>query len=59
MNLHEDTVHLTELVSNQGAVGPRNVADVVQAQVVEDQHVPVTSFQDLVQMPRDIIINLK
>ena len=29
MDLHQDAVHLTELVPNQGAAGPRNVADVV------------------------------
>lgn len=44
MGLHQDAVHLTELVPDEGAAGPRNVADVVQPQVMEDQHVPVLSL---------------
>lgn len=59
VDLHQDAVHLAELAPDQGAAGPRSVADVVQPEVVEDQHVPVPSFQYFVQMPRHIVIHLQ
>lgn len=41
MNFLQDVVHLQQFGLNEGAVGPRDVANVIQAQVVEDQDVPV------------------
>lgn len=59
MDPHQDAVHLAQLAPDQRAVGPGNVADVVQPQVVKDQHVPVPSLQDFIQMPRDIVVHLQ
>lgn len=59
MGLHQDAIHLAELAPNQGAAGPGNMADVVQPQVVQDQHVPVPSLQHPIQVPCDVVIHLQ
>ena len=39
-------------------MGSTDVADVVQAQVVQDQNVPVVSLQGAIQVTRHIVVNL-
>lgn len=58
MNLLQDVVHLHQFGLDQRTVGPADVADVVQAQVVEDQDVPVVSLQRAVQMPGHVVVHL-
>lgn len=40
-------------------MGPADVTDVVQAEVVEDQNVPVVSLKGAIQMPGHIVVNLR
>lgn len=58
VDLLQDVVHLQQLGSDERAVGPADVADVVQAQVVEDQHVPVVSLQGAVQVAGHVVVHL-
>lgn len=39
-------------------MGSTDVADVVQAQVVQDQNVPVVSLQRAIQVTRHVVVNL-
>lgn len=59
MDLLQDVVHLQQFGLNEGAVGARDVANVIQAQVVEDQDVPVVPLQGAVQVPGHIVVNLR
>lgn len=45
MDLFQDVIHLEQLGLDQRTVRSTDVADVIQAEVVEDQNVPVVSFQ--------------
>ena len=45
-NLAEVAVHLCKLGSHRGSVGPMHMADVIQAEVVRYQHVPVIRRAD-------------
>lgn len=58
MDLLQDVIHLQQLGLNEGAVGPSNVANVIQAQVVEDEDVPVVSLKGAVQVSGNIVVNL-
>lgn len=40
-------------------MGSTDVADVVQAQVVQDQNVPVVSLQRAVQVTSHVVVNLR
>lgn len=57
--LLDDIVHLKEFGSDERAVGAADVSNVVQPQIVQDQDVPVVSFQSVVQMTSHVIIHLK
>lgn len=59
VDLLQDVIHLQQLGLDEGAVGPADVADVVQAQVVQDQDVPVVSLQGAVQVPGHVVVNLE
>lgn len=59
MDLLQDVVHLQQFGLNEGAVGPCDVANVIQAQVVEDQDVPVVPLQGAVQVSGHIVVNLR
>ena len=54
-----DEVHLVKFGADQRAVGPGQVTDVVQTQVVQDEHLPVTGAQLVVQVTRYVIVYLK
>lgn len=58
MNLLQDVVHLQQLGLNEGTVGSGDVTDVVQAQVVQDQDVPVVPLEGAVQVTGHIVVNL-
>lgn len=58
MNLLQDVVHLRQFGLDERTVGSTDVADVVETQVVKDQHVPVVSLQGAVQMPGHVVVNL-
>lgn len=58
MDLLQDVVHLQQFGLNEGAVGPRDVANVIQAQVVEDQDVPVVPLQGAVKVSGHVVVNL-
>lgn len=59
MDLLQDVIHLQQFGLNEGAVWPRDVADVIQAQVVEDQDVPVVPLQGAVQVSGHIVVHLR
>lgn len=44
MNLLQDVVHLNQLGLNERTVRSTDVADVVEAEVVKDQNLPVVSL---------------
>jgi len=58
VNLLQDVVHLQQLGLDEGAVGSADVPDVVQAQVVQDQDVPVVPLQGAVQVTGHIVVHL-
>lgn len=58
MNLLQDVVHLHQFGLNERTVRSTNVANVIEAEVVKDQNVPVVSLQGAVQMPGHIVVNL-
>lgn len=58
MNLLQDVVHLHQFGLNERTVRSTDVADVVEAEVVKDQNIPVISLQGAVQMPGDVVVNL-
>lgn len=58
MNLLQDVVHLRQFGLDERTVRSTDVADVVEAQVVKDQNVPVVSLQGAVQMPGHVVVNL-
>lgn len=59
MNLLQDVVHLHQLGLDERTVRSADVADVVEAEVVKDQNVPVVSLQGAVQMPSHVVVNLR
>lgn len=59
MDLLQDVIHLQQFGLDEGAVWPRDVANVIQAQVVEDQDVPVVPLQGAVQVSGHIVVNLR
>lgn len=59
MNLLQDVVHLHQLGLDERTVRSTDVADVVEAEVVKDQNVPVVSLQGAVQMPGHVVVNLR
>lgn len=58
MNLLQDVIHLQQFGLDEGAVGAADVTDVVQAQVVQDQNVPVVPLQGAIQVPGHIVVDL-
>ena len=58
VDLLQHVVHLQQLGPDQGAAGPADVADVVQAQVVQDQDVPVVPLQGAVQVAGHVVVHL-
>lgn len=58
MDLLQDVIHLQQFGLNEGAVGPCDVSNVIQAQVVQDQDVPVVPLQGAVQVSGHIVVNL-
>lgn len=59
VNLLQDVVHLHQLGLDERTVRSADVADVVEAEVVKDQNVPVVSLQSAVQMPCHVVVNLR
>lgn len=59
MNLLQDVVHLHQLGLDERTVRSADVADVVEAEVVKDQNVPVVSLQGAVQVPCHVVVNLR
>lgn len=58
MNLLQDVVHLQQFGLDEGTVGSTDVTYVVQAQVVEDQNVPVIPLEGAVQVTGHVVVNL-
>lgn len=58
MNLLQDVVHLQQFGLNEGTVGSGDVTNMVQAQVVQDQDVPVVPLEGAVQVTGHIVVNL-
>lgn len=58
VNLLQDVVHLYQFGLNEWTVRSTDVADVVEAEVVKDENVPVVSLQGTVQMPGHVVVNL-
>lgn len=54
----QDVVHLQEFRLNEWAVRATDVTDVVQAQIVENQNVPVIPLKCAVQVTGYIVVNL-
>lgn len=59
MNLLQDVVHLQQLGLNEGTVGSADVTNVVEAEVVEDQNVPVVSLKGAIQVTGHVVVNLQ
>ena len=57
-DLLQHVAHLFQLGRNQGRGWTSYVADVVQAQVVEDHHVPVVLLQLVVEVPAHVDVHL-
>lgn len=58
MNLLQDVVHLHKFGLDERTVGTADVTDVVQAEVVEDQNVPVISLEGAIQVTGHIVVDL-
>lgn len=58
MNLLQDVIHLQQFGLDERTVGSTDMTDVVEAEVVEDQNVPVVSFQGAIQVTGHIVVNL-
>ena len=58
MNLLQDVVHLHQFGLDERAVGTADVTDVVQAEVVEDQNVPVVPLEGAIQVTGHIVVDL-
>lgn len=58
VNLLQYVVHLEQLGLDEWTVGSANMTDVVQAQVVEDQDVPVVSLKGAVQVAGHVVVDL-
>ncbi|MEQ2160226.1 hypothetical protein GOODEAATRI_031475, partial [Goodea atripinnis] len=58
VDLLQDVVHLEQFGLDEGTVGSADMAYVVQAQVVEDQNVPVISLKGTVQVAGYVVVNL-
>lgn len=58
MDLLQDVVHLHQFGLNKRTVRSTDMADVVEAEVVKDQNIPVVSLQGAVQVPGYVVVNL-
>lgn len=59
MDLLQGVIHLQQFGLNEGALGPHDVANVIQAHIVEDQDVPIVPLQGAVQVSGHIVVNLR